>query len=161
MQLEPLAGQDEERRLPDVQDRVADPLEELRDEEIRDDERRILMRLGEASKRFLQGVAILAIELELAAAGVLRLVGARVGEGGDDLVERGERDPGRAGQVERDRTGFQARDVNRLLGDGSGPRGRRRGAGVSARRWAPRPRCARSTSPRSDRAGCRPDRLSG
>ncbi len=42
------------------------------------------------------------------------------GEGGDDLVERGERDPGRAGQVERDRTGFQARDVNRLLGDVDG-----------------------------------------
>jgi len=28
--------------------------------------------------------------------------------------------PGRAGQIERDRTGFQARDVNRLLGDVDG-----------------------------------------
>ena len=117
MQLEPLAGQDEERRLPDVQDRVPDPLEEFRDEEIRDDERRILMRLSEASKRFLQGVAVLAIELELAAAGVLGLVGVRVGEGGDDLVERGERDARRAGQIERDRTGLEARDVDGLLGD--------------------------------------------
>ena len=117
VQLEALAGQDEERRLPDVQDRVADPLEEFRHEEIRDDERRILMRLREASKRFLQGVAILAIELELAAAGVLGLVGVRVGEGGDDLVERGERDARRAGQIERDRTGLEARDVDGLLGD--------------------------------------------
>src|SRR5215471_15488978 len=34
VKLEPLAGQDEQRRLADVQDRVADPLEELGDEEV-------------------------------------------------------------------------------------------------------------------------------
>src|SRR4029450_9397396 len=84
VELEPLAGQDEEGRLADVQDRVADALQELRHEEIRDDEGRIRMGLGEPPERLLERVAVLAVELELAAAGVLRLVGAGVGEGGDD-----------------------------------------------------------------------------
>src|SRR5215475_2886866 len=34
VELEPLAGEDEERRLADVQDRVADTLQELRHEEV-------------------------------------------------------------------------------------------------------------------------------
>ena len=89
VELEPLAGEDEEGRLADVQDRVADPLQELRHEEIRDDEGRVRVRLGETPERLLQRVAVLAVELELAAAGVLGLVGARVRERRDDLVERG------------------------------------------------------------------------
>jgi hypothetical protein len=74
VQLQPLAGQDEERRLADVQDRVADALEELRDEEVRDHERGIGMGLGEAAERLLQRVAVLAVEIELAAARVLGLL---------------------------------------------------------------------------------------
>src|SRR5262249_49570930 len=85
VQLEPLAGEDEERRLADVQDRVTDALEELRDEEVRDHERGILIRLGETTKRVLERVAVLAVELDLALARVLRLVRAGVRERRDDL----------------------------------------------------------------------------
>src|SRR5262245_25952012 len=117
MQLEPLAGQDEEGRLADVQDRVADTLQELRHEEVRDDEGRIRMGLGKTPECLLQRVAILLVEVELAAAGVLGLLGSRVGERRDDLVEGGQRHARRAGQVERDRAGGETRHVHRLLGD--------------------------------------------
>src|SRR5262245_26228883 len=120
VELEPLAGEDEEGRLADVQDRVADALQELRYEEVRDDEGRIRMGLGETTERLLQRVAILLVELELAAAGVLGLLGAGVGERRDDLVERGQCHPRGAGQIERDRAGGQPRHVHRLLGDVDG-----------------------------------------
>src|SRR5262249_6114155 len=42
------------------------------------------------------------------------------GDRADDVVERGERDRGRPGQVERNRPGREARDVDGLLGDVDG-----------------------------------------
>src|SRR2546427_571050 len=117
MELEPLAGQDEERRLADVQDGVADPLKELRDEEIRDDERRVLIRAREPPEGLEERLAILAVQRGLALARVLRLFDARVGERRDDFVQRGKGHARRSGQVERDRARRQSRRVHRLLGD--------------------------------------------
>src|SRR5215813_7462767 len=57
VELEALAGEDEERRLADVQDRVADALQELRHEEVRDDEGRIRMRLGDALQEAFRRLA--------------------------------------------------------------------------------------------------------
>src|SRR5262249_61903027 len=75
VEVEPLAGEDEEGRLADVQDRVADALQKLRHEEVRDDEGRIRMRLGETPEGLLQRVAVLAGERGPPPAGGLWLFG--------------------------------------------------------------------------------------
>ncbi len=77
----------------DVQDGVADPLEELGDEEVRDHVGRVVTAAGEQPERLLERLAVLAVQLDLAAAGVLGLLGAGVREGRDHLVERGQAPP--------------------------------------------------------------------
>src|SRR5919106_2655922 len=71
VQLEPLAGQDEQRRLADVQDRVADSLQELGHEQVRDEEGGILVGLPQAAEGLGQRLAILAVQVGLAPAGGL------------------------------------------------------------------------------------------
>jgi hypothetical protein len=120
VQLQPLAGEDEQRRLADVEDRVAHALEKLRHEQVGDDEGRILPGLGEALERLLERVTILAIELRLARARVLGLLRAAVRERGDDLVEGGQGHARGAREIERNRARGQPRQILGLLGDVDG-----------------------------------------
>src|SRR5262249_42796605 len=112
VKLEPLTGQHEQRALADVQDGIADSLEELRHEQMGDEVGRILTRFAETTQRLRKGSAVVAIELGLVPARLLDLLDARLREGTDDVVEGGEGDTGRAGEVKGGRRSLEAGDVH-------------------------------------------------
>ena len=117
MQLQPLAGENEQRGFTDVQDGIADALQELRREEMRDEKRGILPGPAQAPEGLGQRVAVLTVKLGLAAARVLGLLGVAIGEARDDLVERGQRRARGVAEVEGRRFRSQPGQVQGLLGD--------------------------------------------
>src|SRR5215467_5688165 len=117
VKLQAFTGEDEQRGLTDVEDRITDPLQEFCDEEMRDDEARILSRPHEAAKALRERLPVLPVELGLAATRVLGLLRGRVGEGGDHLVQRGQRAPRWPGQREGAEEAFERRHVQGLQSD--------------------------------------------
>src|SRR5262244_1291999 len=63
VKLQAFTGEDEQRGLPDVEDRITDPLQEFCDEEMRDDEARILSRPHDAAKGLRERLPVLPVEL--------------------------------------------------------------------------------------------------
>src|SRR5262249_3437119 len=86
VELQALAGEDEQRGFANVENGVADPFQELGDEEMGDDEAGILSRSREASEGLRESLAVLPIELGLAPTRMLGLLCGRVGESRDDLL---------------------------------------------------------------------------
>ncbi len=80
VQLQALPGQQKEGRLADVQDRIADSLEELEHEQIGDDEGGFDVGFPQPAQGFGQRVPVASVQVELTAAGVLGLVGVGIGE---------------------------------------------------------------------------------